>query len=655
MVNKVNDKKIRIDELCSLLNGYATAYYNSDAPLVSDSEYDALYDELCMLQEQTGYIPHNSPTRRVGAEPISEFLPHTHIARLYSLGKVQSEEELRTWGRKLEAQYGKQEYSLEYKFDGLTVNLTYDDGKLVQAATRGNGSVGESILPQIMTIKTIPLTIPFKGKAEIQGEGYMRLSVLKRINDGGGEYLKNARNAAAGALRNLDPAVTARRHLDCACYNIGHIEGKAFANHHEMMDFLRENGLPVSPYVKYFTDIEDIISEINGINRAELDILIDGMVIKACDFALRERMGYTEKFPRWAVAYKFPAEETTTTVREIIWQVGRTGKLTPLAQLEPVQLCGATISKATLNNIDDIRRKRVNEGARVFLRRSNDVIPEILGSVTDEESRVQPPQNCPACGARVESRGAHLYCTNTISCKPQIVSILKHFSSKNAMDIESLSTKTAEQLVEEKELQISGLPDLYTLTKEQLLKLDKFGDKKASTLIDALERSKDCSLGAFLFAIGIPNIGEKTAREIAREFKSLEKVRSATYDEFLAIPDIGEITAQSIIDFFADKRISDSIDKMLSLGVKPREEEETAQNGVLSGMTVVVTGKLERLSRDEAERLIEKHGGNAASSVSKKTALVLAGEAAGSKLQKANQLGIRVIDEEEFFKMLGIE
>lgn len=646
-----NEKIKRIDELCELLNGYAAAYYQTAEPLVSDAEYDALYDELCALEAETGYTPYSSPTRRVGAEPVSEFVPHKHIARLYSLGKVQSQSELKQWGEKLKNQYGRQEFSLEYKFDGLTINLTYDGGRLVEAATRGNGVTGEAILPQIMTIKTIPLVIPFKGKMEVQGEGYMRLSVLKRINDEGGELLKNARNAAAGALRNLDPAVTARRHLDCACYNIGYIEGKDFKNHHEMMQFLNENGLPVSPYLKYFDNIDDIIKEIDSIERDKLDILIDGMVIKACDFKLRSEMGYTEKFPRWAIAYKFPAEETTTRVLDITWEVGRTGKLTPLAHLEPVELCGATIRKATLNNIDDIRRKCVNIGSRVFIRRSNDVIPEILGSVTDEESHVTTPEKCPACGAHIEKRGVHIFCTNTLSCKPQIVSILDHFASRNAMDIESLSVKTAELLVDE--LGVSSLADLYTLEQKELEKLPLFGEKKAKGLIQALEKSKDCTLGAFLFAIGIPNIGEKTAKDIARHFGTLERVRAASHDELIALPDIGDITADSIVSFFKDEKISANIDRLLELGVSPRPEEKRDDKGVFAGQTVVVTGRLEGLSRDEAETLIERHGGKAASSVSKRTSLVLAGEAAGSKLDKALSLGIRVIDEETFLNMIG--
>lgn len=645
------DRKTRIDELCKLLNEYAVAYYQNDSPIVSDKEYDELYDELESLQNETGYTPYDSPTRRVGASPVSAFLPHTHLAKLYSLGKVQSTDELRDWGGKLAKQYGAQEYSLEYKFDGLTINLTYDDGKLVQAATRGNGSVGEAILPQIMTIKSIPLTIPFKGKVEIQGEGHMRLSVLEKINNSGGEILKNARNAAAGALRNLDPGITAKRHLDCACYNVGYIEGVEFATHREMMDFLRENNVPVSSYLKYFSNIEDIINEIENIDRNSLDVLIDGMVIKVCDFALRENMGYTEKFPRWAVAYKFPAQETTTTVLNITWEVGRTGKLTPLAHLEPVDLCGATIKKATLNNIDDIHRKRINIGSRVFIRRSNDVIPEILGSVSNEPSMVEAPKKCPACNAHVENRGVHLYCTNTISCEPQIVSIIDHFASRNAMDIDSLSVKTVEALI--KYLKVSCLPDLYKLTKEQLLTLPLFGEKKADALIAAIEKSKDCTLGSFLFAIGIPNIGEKTARDIAKHFKTLENVRNATFDELITIPDVGDITARSIVDFFADERISHDIDELLSCKVAPRHEDDAPQSGIFDAMTIVVTGKLETLSRDEAQRLIERNGGKAATSVSKKTSLVVAGESAGSKLDKAQELGVRVIDEATFLAMIN--
>lgn len=640
----------RMRELVDMLNSYARAYYQEDAPIVSDAEYDALYDELLSLEKETGEVLPDSPSRRVGAAPVERFTEHTHIARLYSMDKVQSFDELIAWDertrRLLDAPVT---YSLEYKFDGLTINLTYDGGKLVQAATRGNGITGEAILPQVMTIKTVPLTIPFTGRMEVQGEGHMLLSVLDELNSSGDEFLKNARNAAAGALRNLDPKVTARRKLSCACYNVGYIEGRSFENHREMMDFLRENGIPTSPYVKYADNIKDIISEIESIDRAKLDILIDGMVIKVCSFAQREAMGYTDRFPRWAVAYKFPAEETTTTVQKIEWNVGRTGKLTPLAHVEPVTLCGATISRATLNNYDDILRKRVSTGSRVFIRRSNDVIPEILGSVSDEPSKEAAPTVCPECGTHLEQKGAYLYCPNSLSCKPQIVSRLSHFASRNAMDIETFSDETASQLFAEIGLQ--SIPALYELTSEQLTALPRFGKKRADALISAIEKSKTRPLEAFLYAIGIPNVGVKTARELARNFGSLDAVRNAARDELIAIPDIGEIMADDILKFFADEHIARDIDRLLELGVAPEHEEDRASD-ILAGKTIVVTGKFESMGRTEAEALIARHGGKAASSVSKNTSFVVAGENAGSKLDKANALGIQVLSFDEFMAMI---
>lgn len=650
----MSDKSIlkRMEDLVELLNKYADAYYKNDAPLVSDSEYDALYDELKLLESETGIVTDDSPSRRVGAAPVERFEQHTHIARLYSMDKVQSESELYSWAERISRLTSTSpEYALEYKFDGLTINLTYDGGRLVQAATRGNGMVGEAILPQVMTIRSIPLTIPYKGLLEVQGEGYMRLSVLDELNRAGNEILKNARNAAAGALRNLDPKITASRRLDCACYNVNYIDGLSFSDHREMLSFLSDNGLPVSPYIRYFTDIKDVANEIASINRSELDMLIDGMVIKLCAFSEREALGYTDRFPRWAIAYKFPAEETTTTVREIQWNVGRTGKLTPLAIVDPVILCGATISRATLNNYDDILRKRVEIGARVFIRRSNDVIPEILGSVSDEPSHEIMPSVCPECGTHLEQRGVHIYCPNSLSCKPQIVSRLSHFASGNAMDIETFSDETAALLFSK--LGLTGIPMLYELTVQQLITLPLFGEKRATALINAIENSKTRPLEAFLFAIGIPHVGVKTARELAHRFGTLEAVRNATREELLSIPDIGDVMATDITEFFADERIAKDIDKLLALGVDPKQENTTLSN-TLSGKTVVVTGKFDSMTRTEAEALITQHGGKPTSSVSKNTSFVLAGENPGSKLDKAGALGIPVLSETEFRKLIDI-
>lgn len=647
----------RQEELVQLLNAYGDAYYAGDSPLVSDAEYDALYDELLMLEKESGTVLPDSPTLRVGSA-VAKFLPHTHIARLYSLDKVRSPAALRDWAARVNALAGGETpaFALEYKFDGLTVNLTYQEGRLVQGATRGNGVTGEGILEQLKTIRSLPRTIPFQGRMEVQGECIMRLSVLRAYNETSDEPLKNARNAAAGALRNLDPRVTAARNLDCFCYNIGFMEGKALRSQPEMLAFLAANGFPVSSYIRYCHDVDELMREIEAAERDRnaLDFLIDGMVIKVTDFALRERLGETEKFPRWAMAYKFAAEETTSTVEEVTWEVGRTGKLTPLAHLTPVELAGATIQRATLNNYDDIQRKRVGIGSRVFIRRSNDVIPEILGSVPDDAplAPVEKPARCPQCGAHVEQRGAHLFCTNSLSCRAQITLRIAHYASRDAMDIETLSDKTASQLIDA--LHISTIPELYELTPAQLVALDRFGEKKAQNLLDALENSKHRPLAAFLFAIGIPNVGVKTARDLARRFGTLDAVRRADRDTLLAIPDVGGIVADSILTFFSDPSIAAQVDTLLAHGVAPAETKPMQGELPLTGKTVVVTGTLPTLSRREAEDLIESHGGKASGSVSKKTDYVLAGEAAGSKLDKARALGVPVIGESEFLSMIGV-
>lgn len=649
----------RIRELVDKLNEYSKAYYVLDAPKISDKEYDELYDELLRLEEQSGIILPDSPTQRVGGDPLPCFEPHTHIHRLWSLDKVRTREDLIDWGRRVERiaesqQLPKVKYALEYKFDGLTINLTYEGGRLITGATRGNGIVGEDITPQIKTIRTVPLTIPFKGKMEVQGECYMKLSVLDEINKTTDEKLKNARNAAAGALRNLDPRITARRRLDCYCYNVGYIEGKKLETQDEMLGFLRENGFTVSDYLVFCDDIETVCDEIDKAeeSRPHLDFLIDGMVVKVRDFATREALGATEKFPRWAMAFKFAAEETTTTIREITWEVGRTGKLTPRASFDPVELAGATIRHATLNNFDDIRRKRVGIGSRVFIRRSNDVIPEILSAVEGDvpERQVEKPTVCPACGAHVEHRGVHLYCTNSLSCAPQIAGRLAHYASRDAMDIDTFSEKTAALFVEE--LKLKSIPDLYDFGPQDYMGLQGFGERRINNLMAAIERSKDCTLGAFIFAIGIPNVGAKTAKDLARRFGTIEALRSATVEQLTEVPDVGEIVARSIVEFFADPSIATQVDRLLAHGVKPRPEE-VQQDSPISGKTIVVTGTLEKLDRRQAEALIESLGGKAAGSVSKKTDYVLAGESAGSKLTKARELGVRVLNEQEFFELIG--
>lgn len=650
------DQKARMQELVKRLNETAHAYYVLGEPVISDMQWDAMYDELTNLEKETGTVLPDSPTHRVGGEPLKGFEQHRHITRLWSMDKVQTIDALQDWIRRTEKLAGRGDlpYFVEYKFDGLTLNLTYREGQLVQAATRGNGEVGEAILPQAKTVRAVPLTIPYQGLLEVQGECIMRLSVLEQYNKTAKEPLKNARNAAAGALRNLDPAVTAARRLDAFFYQVGTIENPPYHTQPGMLEFLRKNGFPVSPYLGEPKNAEELVACIRHIEeiRNTLDFLIDGVVIKVGDFALRERMGFTEKFPRWAVAYKFEAEESVTTLRKVTWELGRTGKLTPLAHLEPVDFYGVTVRKATLNNWGDIQRKRVALGAPVWIRRSNDVIPEIMGRVGEPgpgEKPIVKPDHCPACGAPLVERGAHLFCMNRVSCRPQAVARLSHFASRNAMDIEGFSEKTAGQVYDQ--MNVRDPADLYTLTMEQALSLEGFKEKKAGNLLAALEKSKSCPLDAFLFALGIPNVGRKTARDLAQAFGTLEKVEQATEEELTAIQDVGEIVAQSITEFFSFAENKLMIDRLLAAGVHPHAAAGPSE-GPLTGMTVVVTGTLPSLSREEAEELIRQNGGKASSSVSKKTTFVLAGDAAGSKLTKAQALGIPILDEAAFRQKL---
>ncbi len=647
----------RMQELVRRLNETAYAYYVLDNPVISDMQWDKMYDELKLLEAENGTVLPDSPTRKVGAEPLKGFEEHRHITRLWSMDKVQSLEELEAWITRTEklAEQTDLQYYVEYKFDGLTLNLTYRDGQLVQAATRGNGVTGEAILQQARTIHTVPRQIPYKGLLEVQGECIMRLSTLEKYNKTTKEPLKNARNAAAGALRNLDPAVTASRHLDAFFYQVGTIENPPYDSQPGMLQFLRDNGFQVSPYLgssKGREALEACIREI-GENRNSLDWLIDGVVIKVGDYALRERMGFTEKFPRWAVAYKFKAEECVTKLLDVTWELGRTGKLTPVAHVEPVDFYGVTVSNATLNNLGDIQRKNVAIGCDVWIRRSNDVIPEIMGRAGEpkpDEVPIEKPEVCPACGSRLVERGAHLFCMNRETCRPQAVARIAHFAGREAMDIDGFSEKTAGQLYDQAGVRQPA--DLYALTPMDFLMLDGFKEKKAENLSEALEKSKHCELDAFLFALGIPNVGRKTARDLAQRFGTLEKLKEADEKTMTAIPDIGEIIAGSITEYFSFPENNQMIDRLFAAGVKPKEMT-AAEGGVFSGMSIVVTGTLPNLSRKQAEDLIRSKGGNAAGSVSRKTAFVVVGEDAGSKLTKAQSLGIETIDEAELIRRAG--
>ena len=664
-MSETNDLQ-RMRELIDKLNEASRRYYDQNESDISDDEWDAMYAELRKLEEKTGERMADSPTRRVGGAVMEGFEQHRHIARLWSMDKAQSEDEILAWAQRCEKQTNdagglpKNSYCVEYKLDGLTVNLTYDGGKLVQAATRGNGEIGEAILPQAMTIRTIPLTIPFTGRMEVQGEGIMRLSELKKYNETAAEPLKNARNAAAGALRNLDPQVTASRHLDAFFYQIGYIEGRSFETQQDMLAFMKENGLNISPFVRPAQTIGEALEAVHEIEqkRETLDFLIDGATIKITDMRTREVLGTTDKFPRWSIAFKFPAQETVTKLLKITWEVGRTGKLTPLAHLSPVDICGVTVKRATLNNYDDICRKRVRIGSEVWVRRSNDVIPEIMGVVWDGEGEapetdIQPPTVCPACGGelvKLREDGVHLFCLNRTSCRPQAIARMAHFASRQGMDIETFSTRTAGLFYDE--LGVRSAADLYHLDREKLVALKGFGEKKAEKLFAELEKSKDCELDAFLFAIGIPNIGKKTAYDLMAHFGTLEALMGASEQELVDVEDVGGIVAASITEYFADEENRRFVNRLLEVGVRPQMHAQQVAGTLFEGMTFVLTGTLPTLSRAQAQEMIRKNGGKATGSVSKKTSIVLAGESAGSKLDKARELGVRIIDEAQFLQMI---
>ena len=642
----------KMKELVEKLNRYAKLYYEEDAPTVSDAEYDALYDELRALEESEGYSLKNSPTHRVGGAPQKKFAESRHLLRLYSLDKCKSTEELAEWYGKLSKTIGRvPELTAEYKFDGLTLNILYSEGKLQKAATRGDGVTGEEVTAQVRTIAGVPREIAYKGTIEIQGEGIMRLSALEEYNRTADEPLKNARNGAAGAIRNLDPSVTAGRKLSFMAYNIGYSD-RHFASQVEMHDFLSAEGFETEGDFTVVSDergAEEFCKRVEEI-REKLDFLIDGVVFKVNDTALRDEIGYTEKFPKWAIAYKFRADEMTTVLRDVVWQVSRSAKLNPLAVLDPVDIGGVTVRRATLNNYGDILKKKVRIGDRVFIRRSNDVIPEITGVAEEnpEAKQVEKPTVCPACGAPVREEGAFLYCTGE-HCAPQIVSMLDHFASKDAMDIEGFSEKTAEQFYNE--LGIRTPLQLLRLTKEDIVDLDRFGDKKAENLIAAIEKSKTTTMDRLLYALGIDGIGKKTAKDLTKRFGNFKSLIGAKKEDLLAVDGIGEILACNIADYFADPENIAALDALFEAGVTVTEADR--KSGAFDGMRVVLTGSLPTLKRGEATALIEDNGGEVAASVSKTVDLVVAGADAGSKLEKAQKLGIKIIDEDEFRKMLA--
>lgn len=640
-------------EIVDLLNKYAYEYYVLDNPTVSDKEYDALYDELVRREKETGEICADSPTKRVGGAPLTGFVKHRHLQRLYSLDKAQSLTELDDFFARIEKNVPDPEYTLEYKFDGLTINLTYDQGKFVRATTRGNGEEGEDVTAQVLTIKSFPLVVDYSGTVEIQGEGIMRKSALTAYNRTASDPLKNPRNAAAGAIRNLDPKVTASRRLDIMFYNVGYMSDPLIRSQSQAIAFLKKNRFKVNDFFLVTKDKDRIKTQIEAIPkmREELDFLIDGAVVKVNDYGVREELGFTEKFPRWALAYKFEAEEITTILKEVVWNVGRTGKLTPTGLLDPVDLGGVTVKRATLNNMGDIERKKVKLGARVLIRRSNDVIPEILGVTErhDTDSAVQKPQVCPSCGSVLYEEGANIFCPNFDSCTPQIVSRLTHFASKDAMNIEGLSEKTIELLNDQ--IGLTGVHELYQIDRESLLGLDGFQEKKADNLLKSIEKSKTTRLSSFLYALGILNVGKKTAKLLADKYRTLEGVMLADFQSLVEIEDIGDVVAGGIVRFFMSEENVCAIRKLLDLGIVIQEEKR--RTGVFEGQKIVLTGSLQTLTRGQAEKIIADKGGECSSTVTADVTLVVAGEKAGSKLDKAKAKGIKIIDEQQFLALIG--
>lgn len=641
----------RMKELVAQLNQWAYEYYVMDDPSVDDVQYDRLYDELRRLEQENGVVLPDSPTRRVGGEPLKEFERHTHIARLYSLDKAVTEDELSSFFTRAE-KAGSRRYTIEYKFDGLTMCLTYNNGRFVRATTRGNGVEGEDVTVQALTLHSFPLTISYQGLLEVRGEAVMRLSVLKKFNETHpDETLKNARNAAAGAIRNLDPKVTKSRNLEIMFYDVNYMSDGMPASQEDAMAFLKREGFQTFPYFKLLNSYEEAIAAVDEIDlqRKTLDVLTDGAVIKVNDQVVRERMGYTDKFPRWAIAYKFEAEETETTVKRVFWQVGRTGKLTPLAEVEPVELGGATVRRATLNNYGDLTRKDVKVRSRVRIRRSNEVIPEILGAVSHEEGSlpIEKPICCPYCGSVVKEVGANLFCSNE-QCPPRIVQKLTHFCSKNAADVEGMSESTLSLLYEKRG--VKRFSDIYSLTEKSFEGLEGFRTKKVQNLLSAIEKSKQISLDCLLYAIGIEGIGRVAARDLA-SFGSIDAIAALSVEDLLSLENIGTVTANAIVDYFSEEENRREIERLLHAGVTPFVKQRET-NGAFMGENVVLTGTLSSMSRPEAQKLVEAAGGTCQSSVTSKTTLVIAGEKAGSKLEKAKKLGITVIDENVFVERL---
>ncbi len=664
------DLQLRINQLRELINYHNYRYYVLDDPQVSDAEYDRLMRELQNLEIQNPeLITADSPTQRVGARPLAAFETVEHTLPMVSLDNGFNESEICEFEdrlKKLLLPQDRIEYVAEPKFDGLAVELVYVNGFFTVGSTRGDGQVGENVTPNLKTIKSVPLKlldkeIPVPERLEVRGEVVFSNKDFRELNrqreQAGEPLFANPRNAAAGSLRQLDPKITASRPLELFFHSSGHISGYKFASHWQFLDTIMKWGLKVSPLRRLCPSLNDVFAFYRELltQRELLPLEIDGMVIKVNDFGLRSRIGMKTRSPRWAIAYKFPARQETTQIVDIIAQVGRTGTLTPVAVMKPVNIGGVEVSRATLHNQDEIDKKDIRIGDWVVVQRAGDVIPEIVKVIENRrvgnEKKYLLPTSCPVCGGHViRLPGEVAFRCQNLSCPAQVKQQIRHFASRTAMDIEGLGDKLVDQLVD------SGLAkssaDLYYLTKEQWSNLERMAEKSAQNIMDALAKSKSISLGRFIYALGIRFVGEHAANLLAKHFCALEQLKQASYDELLTIHEIGPQSAQSIFQFFNEPKNLENIDRLLQAGVVIKREEVTQDNS-LTGKTFVFTGTLELFSRHEAEELVRSKGGRASSSVSKSTAFVVVGKNAGSKADKAKQLGVTILSEAEFKEKIG--
>ena len=663
---ELEEAKKQVKELREKLEYYANKYYDEDAPEISDYEYDMMMNRLKALEKQfPELITPDSLTQKVGGHVKEGFKQVTHEVPLQSLQDVFSFEELEEFDTRVrkQAEEEKEElnYVVETKIDGLSVALEYIDGVFVRGATRGNGLVGEDITDNLRTIKSIPKVLNEKINITVRGEVFIGTKEFEKMNEEqeilGKQLFANARNAAAGSLRQLNAKITEQRPLDIYIFNVQKLENNPFNSHYEQLDYLVKLGFNVNPvriYCKNFDEAKKAITKI-GEDRENLTFGIDGAVIKVDSLSFREKLGTTYKTPRWAIAYKYPPEAKETLLKDVVWQVGRTGVITPMAILEPVKVAGSTISKTTLHNEDFIKEKGLKIGDRVIIQKQGDVIPEVISVVkekrTGKEQEVIVPTTCPVCGAKAtrEEGESAIYC-NGIECPAQLLRGIEHFVSKECMDIDGLGIKIVEQLIE-KGL-IKNIADIYNLTLEEIASLKKNGKKFAQNLINSIEESKKQDLYNVINSLGIRQVGIKAAKVLAKRYKTMDNLMNASLESLCMVDDVGEITASNIYDFFRQEQTIDMINKLKSAGVNMELQQEEGQDNRFEGKVFVLTGSLEKYSRAEASDLIEKFGGKTSSSVSKKTSYVLAGEEAGSKLTKAQELGVTIITEAEFENMV---